>query len=56
MSDSLRPHGLYGPWNSPGQNIGVVGKGREAFPFSRGSSKPRDQTQVSHNAGGFFTS
>ena len=22
-SDSLRPHGLYGPWNSPGQNTGV---------------------------------
>ena len=27
-----------------------------AFPFSRGSSYPRDQTQVSHIAGGFFTS
>jgi len=26
-----------------------------AFPFSRGSSQPRDQTQVSHIAGGFFT-
>ena len=23
MSDSLWPHGLYGPWNSPGQNTGV---------------------------------
>ena len=23
MSDSLRPHALYGPWNSPGQNTGV---------------------------------
>ena len=23
MSDSLRPHGLYNPWNSPGQNTGV---------------------------------
>ena len=23
MSDSLRPHELYGPWNSPGQNIAV---------------------------------
>ena len=23
VSDSLRPHGLYSPWNSPGQNIGV---------------------------------
>ena len=27
-----------------------------AFPFSRGSSQPRDQTQVSHITGGFFTS
>ena len=26
-----------------------------AFPFSRGSSQPRDQTQVSRIAGGFFT-
>ena len=23
MSNSLRPPGLYGPWNSPGQNTGV---------------------------------
>ena len=23
MSDSLRPQGLYSPWNSPGQNTGV---------------------------------
>ena len=27
-----------------------------AFPFSRGSSQPRDQTQVCHIAGRFFTS
>ena len=27
-----------------------------AFFFSRGSSQPRDGTQVSHIAGGFFTS
>ena len=27
-----------------------------AFPFSRGSSEPRDRTQVSHIAGRFFTS
>ena len=26
-----------------------------AYPFSRGSSQPRDWTQVSHIAGGFFT-
>ena len=25
MSHSLQPHGLYSPWNSPGQNIGVGG-------------------------------
>ena len=27
-----------------------------AFPFSRGSSQPRDRTQVSHITGRFFTS
>ena len=27
-----------------------------AIPFSRESSQPRDRTQVSHIAGGFFTS
>jgi len=27
-----------------------------AFSFSRGSSQPSDQTQVSYIAGGFFTS
>ena len=27
-----------------------------AFPLSKGSSQPRDQTQVSHIASGFFTS
>ena len=27
-----------------------------AFPFSRGSSQSRDQTEVSHSAGRFFTS
>ena len=27
-----------------------------AFPISKGSSQPRNQTQVSHIAGGFFTS
>ena len=41
---------LYSPWNSPGQNNGV------GTPFSRGSSQPRDQTQVSHIAGHFSTS
>ena len=27
-----------------------------AVPFSRGSPQPRDQTQVTHITGGFFTS
>ena len=27
-----------------------------AFPFSGGSPQPRDQTQISHIADGFFTS
>ena len=27
----------------------------ETVPLSRGSSHPKDQTQVSHIAGGFFT-
>ena len=51
MSDSLQPHGLHSPWNSPDQNTVV-----HRFPFSMGSSQPRDQTQVSHIASGFFTS
>ena len=91
VSDSLRPHGLYSPSNSPGQNTGVgslsliqgifptqgsnpglplcgwilyqLSHQRSrgilewvAFAFSRGSSLPRDQTQVSRIAGRFFTS
>ena len=90
MSDSLQPHGLYSPWNSPGYNTGVgslsllqgifltqglnpgLGHCRqilyqlshqgsprilewEAYPFSRGSSWPRNQTRVSHIASRFFT-
>ena len=51
MSDFSWPHGLYSPWNSPGQKTGVF-----PFLFSRESSQPRDWTQVSHIAGRFFTS
>ena len=50
VSDSLQPHGLYSPWNSPGQNTEV-----DSFSFFRGFSQPRDRTQVSHIAGRFFT-
>ena len=90
VSDSLRPHGLYSPWNSPGQNTGVGSlsllqgifptqggnpgiphcrqilyqlshKGSPrilqwvAYPFSSGSSQPRNRTGGSCIAGGFFT-
>ena len=51
MSDSLRPHELYSSWNFPSQNTGVG-----SLSFYRGSSQPRDRTQVSHIAGEFFTS
>ena len=51
ISDSLWPHGLYSSWNSPARVLEWV-----AVPFSRGSSQPRDGTQVSHIAGRFFTS
>ena len=51
MSDSLRPmdyivHGIL-----QARILEWV-----ALPFFRGSSQPRDQTQVSHIAGRFFTS
>ena len=34
VSDSLQPHGLYSPWNSPGQNTGVGSLSllQEVFP------------------------
>ena len=34
VSDSLQPHGLYSPWNSPGQNTGVgsLSLSRGIFP------------------------
>ena len=34
MSDSLQPHELYSPWNSPGQNTGVgrLSLLQEVFP------------------------
>ena len=90
VSDSLRPHGLYSPWNFPGQNTGVGSlsllqgifptqgsnpglplcrwilyqlshKGSPrilewvAYPFSSGSSQPRNWTGVSCIASRFFT-
>ena len=51
VSDSLRPHGLCSPWNSPGQNTGVG-----SLSLLQGIFPTQDQTQVSHTADGFFTS
>ena len=55
MPDSLRPHGLQPirllcPWDFSGKDNGVG-----CLSFSRGSSQPRDWTQVSCTAGRFFT-
>ena len=51
ISDSLRPHELYSPWYSPGQNtaVGSLSLLQRIYPT-------RDWTQVSCIAGGFFTS
>ena len=57
VSDSLRPHGLYSrPGSSESMEI-LQARILEwvAMPSSRGSSQPKDQTQVSHVVGGFFT-
>ena len=32
MSNCLQPHGVYSPWNSPGQNTGVGSLLQETFP------------------------
>ena len=90
VSDSLPPHGLYSPWNSPGQDTGVGSlsllqrifptQGSNlglrhcrrilyqlshkanprtlewvAYPFSSGSSWPRNGNGVSCIAGRLFT-
>ena len=48
---TLRPHGLYSPWNSPGQNTGVGSLSllRGIFP-SQGSNPglPRCRRILSH--------
>ena len=51
MSDSLWPHRLTVHEILQARILEWV-----AFPFSRGSSQPRDRTQISRIAGGFFTS
>ena len=55
VSDSLRPRGLY---SQPGSSVHGILQARilewVAISFSRGSSRPRDWTQVSHIAGRRF--
>ena len=51
VSDSLWPCGLCSPWNSQARILEWV-----AFPYFRGSSQPRDWTQVSFIVGRFFIS
>jgi len=52
---------LYNPmdYSPPGSSVHGILQARilewVAMPFSRGSSQPRDQTQVSFITGGFFT-
>ena len=51
VSDSLQPHGLYSPWNSPCKNTRMG-----SCSPSPGDLHNSDWTQVSRIAGGFFTS
>ena len=48
--DSLGPHGLYSPWDSPGQNPGVGSRS-----LLQGIFPAQGLNQVSHIAGGFCT-
>ena len=50
VSDSLQPHGLHSPWNSPGQNTGVGSH----YLFQ--GFFPTKGLKASCIAGGFFTS
>ena len=50
MPNSLRPHGLYSPWNSPDQNTGV-----DSLSLLQQICPPRNQTRVFCIAGRFFT-
>ena len=50
MSGSLRSHGLYSPWNSPGQNTEV-----DSLSLLQGIFPTEGLNQVSRIAGRFFT-
>ena len=62
MSDSLRPHGLYSPRNSPGQNNGVSSLSlhpgdlpnpgiKPRFPTLSGDSLPAEPQRKPNNTG-----
>ena len=44
MSDSCDPHGLYSPWNSPGQNTGVGSLSLLPGDLPNPGIKPRSPT------------
>ena len=54
VSDSLRPLGLYSPWNSPGQNTGLDGLSLLQGDLPNPGIEPRspalqvDSLQLSH--------
>ena len=50
VSDSLRPYGLYSPWNSSGQNTGVG-----SLSLLQGNFPTQESNWISHIAGRFFT-
>ena len=50
VSDSLQPHGLYSPWNSPGQNTGVC-----SGSLLQGIFPTQGLNPGLLNADGFFT-
>ena len=51
MSDSLWTHGLYGPWNSPGQNAKV-----DSLCLLQGIFPTQGSISDLLYSGGFFTS
>ena len=44
VSDSLQPHGLYSPWNTPGQNTGVGSLSLLQGNLPNPGTKPRSPT------------
>ena len=49
LSDFLQPHGLYGSWDSLGQDTGVG-----SLSLLQGIFSYQGSNQISHIAGGFF--